>query len=437
MKRVIVVGGGPAGIAAACRLSEAGVATVLIERTTRLGGRAASFAHTASGEEIDYGHHVLMRACTATQTLLRLIGAADAVRFQPRLRVPIRYPSGNSTIYSTPLPGPLHLLPALMHYAPLRRGERFAAIRAGVSLLTTRPRQGESFETWLRRHGQQERAIAALWAPITIATLNAHPDRVSARAARFVFTTGFFRPHGADIGLFTRPLSRTFAPAAQFIANHGGTVRYGHSVTRVLTENGIATGVRLNSGEELFADAVVVAVPPKRVLSLLPANARDDRSFAWTDMLAFSPIVNVHLWFAGEVMNAEFFIGVNSPVQAVFNVSRIYGRATPTHIVLSQSAAVAIMPLTTDEIVSHFLTALKDLVPGLHHTAPIATLVVRHPRATVVPTPKMEQVRPSQRTSIPGLYLAGDYTRTGWPATIEGAIRSGFLAADAILTDRR
>ncbi len=437
MKWVIVVGGGPAGIAAACRLSEAGVATVLIERTARLGGRAASFTYAAAGEEIDYGHHVLMRACTATQALLRLIGAADAVRFQSRLRVPIRYPGGNSTIYSTPLPGPLHLLPALVHYAPLRQRERFAAVRAGISLLTTRPRREESFETWLRRHGQRERAITALWAPITVATLNSRPDAVSARAARFVFTTGFFRPHGADIGLFTQPLSRTFARAARFIADHGGKIRYGHGVAHVLIENGAATGVRLDGGEELSADAVVIAAPAEHVLSLLPATAREDRSFAWTGALSFSPIVNVHLWFAGEVMKAEFFIGVNSPVQAVFNVSRIHGHATSTHIVLSQSAADEIMPLANDEIVSRFLAALKDLAPNLRHAAPIAALVIRHPRATFVPTPKMEQVRPLQRTPIPGLYLAGDYTRTGWPATIEGAVRSGFIAADAILTDRQ
>ncbi len=437
MARVLIVGGGPAGISAACQLGQAGVKTVLIERTPRLGGRAASFKYSRMDEEIDYGVHVLMRACTETIALLELIGAGDAVRFQPRLYVPICHPGGRSAVYSSPLPGPLHLLPSLLRYSPLTWGERVGAALAGIALILRAPREEETFGKWLACHRQSRRAVARLWAPIAVAALNALPDAVSARAARFVFANGFFRAHGADMGLFTRPLSHAFGSAVQFLKGRGGRVLLGRSAEEVLIEGGRAAGVRLADGTTLEGNGVILAVGPDRVSSLVPAELRADPSFARLSGLRGSPIVNVHLWFDREVMDEEFVIGVDSPVQAVFDVTRIQGGSGPTHIAISQSAAGELIPLRNDEIVSGLVSALGALLPKVKNARLLDSLVVRHPGATFVPAPGAETLRPPSRTPIPGLYLAGDYTRTGWPATIEGAVRSGRLAAQALLTDRR
>ncbi len=435
MDQVIIVGGGPAGVSAACWLAHAGVKTVLAEQTARLGGRAASFNYAKVGEEIDYGHHVLMRACTATQDLLGLIGAANVVRFQPRLRVPIRYPDGKSAVYSSYLPGALHLLPTLLRYSPLPLGARINVIRAGFSLLMQQPQEEKTFANWLRCHHQGKRAIATLWGPITVAALNARPDAVSARAARFVFTNGFFRVHKADIGLFTQPLSRVFAPAVRFIERHGGAAFFNRKAEKVIVQDGKAVGVKFADGTELSGDAVVIGVPPDRVLPLLPREWRENQSFSWASKLSFSPIVNLHLWYDRPVMDEEFFIGVNSPVQAVFNVSCIHESSGPTHIVLSQSAADELLPLKNDKIISQLLPALETFLPRIRKAKLIDALVVRHSQATFLPAPGIERIRPFQRTPIAGLYLAGDYTRTGWPATIEGAVRSGKLAANTLLSD--
>jgi len=437
MARVLIVGGGPAGISAACRLSQAGVKTMLIERTGRLGGRAASFRCSRMREEIDYGVHVLMRACTETIALLDLIGAKGAVRFQPRLYVPIRYPGGRGAVYSSPLPGPLHLLPSLLTYSPLSWRERIKAGLAGGALLLRPPQEEETFGEWLGRHRQSPRAVARLWAPIAVATLNARAKSVSARAARFVLQHGFFRVHGADIGLFTRPLSRVFGAAIPFLEARGGKVMLGREAKGIIIEAGRAVGVELADGNAVEGDAVIIATGPDRVGSLIPPALRADPAFARLSELRGSPIVNVHLWFDREVMDEEFVIGVDSPVQAVFAVSRIQGRSGPSHIILSQSAANGLMPLGNEEIVSKLLSGLKGLLPRSNEARLIDSLVIRHPQATFVPAPGTERLRPETRTPIPGLYLAGDYTATGWPATIEGAVRSGKQAAEALLIDRR
>ena len=220
MARVVVVGGGFAGMAAACRLAGDGHSVVVLEGAARLGGRAASFE--CRGETLDYGHHVLLRACTAAQGFLERIGATDAVSFQESLAIPLLCDGKRTILRSWPLPGIAHLLPGLLGYRPLNGRERLAAARAGLTLWALRSLRDETFEQWLVRHGQTERAIRRLWDPIVIATLNAPSSVVSYRAARHVFREAFFVPHGADMGLFTVPLGDVFQAARRYLeARHG------------------------------------------------------------------------------------------------------------------------------------------------------------------------------------------------------------------------
>lgn len=452
MKRAVVIGGGFAGIAAACRLAGDGHRPVLLERTPHLGGRAASYVDCETGETIDYGHHVLLRCCSASRGFLARIGASDTVRFQAELRIPILCDGRTTLLRSSLLPGPLHLAPSLLAYRPIPLRDRMAALRAGTALLLDRRGDLESFRTWLRKHGQSDRSIGRFWNPISIATLNAPADRVSVSAARQVFREGFFTPGGANMGLFTRPLFEIFERARVYLERHEAEVRMRAAVSRILTEDGAAWAVELADGEVVPCDAVVSAVPPDALRRMLAGHSGLSDVIERSSALAWSPIVDVHLWFDRPVIEEPFVIAVDAPIQAVFNLSRLYGARShahggeetdtgsspkllrpkgrvATHVVVSQSAAAAWAPCSSEEIGDLVLGSLRDLLPAARDADCLRRRVIRHPRATFVLSPGADVLRPSAGTPIAGLFLAGDWTATGWPSTIEGAVRSGIAAA--------
>ena len=433
MKNVVVIGGGAAGIAAACRLAERGIKVLLLERSPRLGGRAASFVHRRMDEEIDYGHHVLMCCCTQTVALLACLGMQGAVSFQPRLRVTIVCGSNHARLTSVPFSGPLHLLPSLLGYRLLKLTERLGVARAGLALLAQDPPEDWSFSEWLRDHRQTPRVIRRLWDPICVATLNAHVGSVSASAAAMVFKEGFFRPHGAALGLFTVPLSRIFSAAIPFIQARGGNVRLKAPVEKILIENGRATGVLLPSGDRIPVEGVITAIPPFDLLPLLPQEVGEGVHFASMTQIRWSPIVNLHLWFERPVMDEPFLIAVNSVVQAIFNISRIHTKDGPSHLVLSQSTAQDLMARSSEEIRDQLLGALEEVLPAVRIARLLDTLVIKHHRATFLPSPGSDALRPRAQTPINGLFLAGDYTATGWPSTLESAVRSGRVAAELLI----
>ena len=431
--KVIVVGGGPAGIAAACTLAQAGIGVLLLERTPRLGGRAASFHHPQLQQEVDYGHHILMRCCTESTALLSRLGMEEAISFQPRLRVPIRAPDRVSVLASAPFPGVCHLLPGLLRYRPLRTCERLSAMRAALSLLLNETPTGEPFAAFLSRWGQGERSIARLWDPISLAALNAHVEDVGASYLWKVFKDGFLRPHGADLGFFTRPLSRIFAAVIPFLRARGGTVRLKAPVARILVEGEGVSGVALADGEHLSADWIIAAVPPRNLLSLLPDPISEYEPLSLLRRLRFSPIVNLHLWFDRPVMEEPFFVAVDSPIQVVFDVSRIQEKDGPVHVVVSQSAASEWIPLPPRVIQERSMSTLRKLVPKIEKARLVHALTIKRPFATFLPSPESGSLRPTPETPLRRLLLAGDFAATGWPATLEGAIRSGRAAAERIL----
>lgn len=429
MKTVVVIGGGVAGIAAACFLAEQGVEVLLLERSSHLGGRAASFYHRHMGEEIDYGQHVLMRCCREAIDLLTQLGMKDAVCFQPRLSVPIACNKELFLLSSTPLPGLLHLLPSLFRYRHLRLSERLALTRAGIPLLLHDLPEDRIFADWLSDHGQGTKAIARLWDPICVAALNAHAEAVSARAAGMVYKKGFFKPHGADLGLFTLPLSRVFFAAVPYLQERGGEVRLKATVARILVEKGRAYGVELAGGERLDSEWVITAVPSFDLLPLFSEAVAREGFFARLKEILFSPIVNLHMWFDRPVMEEPFLITVEPPLQAIFDITRIQGKEGPTHLVLSQSAASDWIDLPVVEIRKRLVSALEALLPAVRTARLFDSLVIKSRRATLLLAPGSEPLRPGARTPIDRLLLAGDYTATAWPSTIEGAVRSGRAAA--------
>jgi len=420
---IIVIGGGFAGVAAACRLAGDGHTPILLERAGRLGGRSGSFYLSRRGETIDYGQHVTMRCCTAFYGFLQRIGATSVLRFQRELSIPILHPGGVSRLRSSLLPGPLHLAPSLLSYRPLPFEGRLSAIRAGLFLYLGRGRGDKTFGEWLSERGQGGLTVDRLWDLISLATLNAPSNKVGLSAAAFVLREALFRPGAADIGLFVRPLGDIFALARRYIEERGGVVRTSSPVRRLLIEGGGAVGVETADGERIEAEAVIAAVPPDELARILPKGTID------LPELSYSPIVDVHFWFDRPVIKEEFLISVGSPVQAVFDISKIHGVGGLAHIVLSQSGADDWIDRPLDETARELLGSLREILPSARGTDPIDRLVVKHRRATFIPGPGVDRIRPSAKGPVPRFYLAGDWTATGWPATIEGAVRSGIIAA--------
>jgi len=435
MARVVVVGGGFAGMAAACRLAGDGHSVVVLEAAVRLGGRAASFERR--GETIDCGQHVLLRACGAAQGFLERIGASHAVSFQDSLAIPLLFDGERTVLRSWSLPGIAHLLPALLAYRPLSGRERLAAACAGLTLWALRSSREETFANWLRRHRQTERIIRRFWDPIVVATLNAHVDAVSLSAARHVFREALFVPHGADMGLFTVPLDDVFQAARRYLEARGGVVELGSAVGALSVSGGSAWGVRLADGREIAADAIVAAVPPDALAELASGVPELACTVGDAQRLSWSPIVNVRLTFDRKVLDDAFAIAIDSPVQAIFRLAdaRTADASARHPLVLSQSSASEWIDRPDSEIVAELSSALRELLPAARDAKLLDSLVLRSRRATFVPAPGSDAPRPKARTPIGGLYLAGDWIATGWPSTIESAVLSGIYAAAAAEAD--
>lgn len=436
----VVIGGGVAGIACACSLADRGARVILIERGVRLGGRAGSFMHPAYGL-VDFGQHVLMRCCTESIALLGRLGAEGAIRFQSRLDVPIATHDSpqpaRARVTSAWLPPPLHLVPSLLRYRLLSRADRVRVLPAALSLWLHAPETGMTFETWLRRRTQSAQAITRFWEPISIAALNAPVAAVDVGAAGKVFRDAFLAPHGADLGFFRRPLSDLFGAAVPYIEQRQGTVLLGTRVRSIAIRDGRCLGVELVSGGLIRTQAVVSAVPPLDLAALLPVAAEADLGLPGSDAarnLRWAPIVNMHLWFDRSVMRSDmpFFIAVDGPVQAVFNVSAFHRGATDHHLVVSQSAANDLARLPDADILDTLLGPLMHLLPAAAAARLLGSFVSRWRDATFVSEPGADAFRPESCSGIDRLLLAGDWTRTGWPSTIEGAIRSGLEAAESI-----
>jgi hydroxysqualene dehydroxylase len=444
--RVTVVGGGLAGITAALRCADAGCAVTLLESRQRLGGMASSFRRGAL--DVDTGQHVFLRCCTAYRSLLDRLGVADFVAVQPRLDVPVLAPGQPpARLRRSGLPAPLHLAGALLRYRPLPVADRLRLVPAALALrdvpLDEPDTDRRSFADWLGEHGQGPRAVEVLWDLIGTATLNARAASTSLALAATVFRLGLLTDAAAgDIGWSRVPLGRLHdAAARQALAAAGVDVG---TATRVRTVAPIAGGWRLavtHRGRvgDVLADRVVCAVPPAAAARLLPAERVDPR---WS-ALGSSPIVNMHVVYDRRVLDAPLAAGVDTPVQWVFDRTTASGlpRCGPSgapgaqyppgaqYLAVSISAADDLIGLPTARVRELLLPALDALLPAARQAALLDVFVTREPRATFRPAPGTAALRPPARTGAPGLFLAGAWTDTGWPATMEGAVRSGETAA--------
>lgn len=443
LRHVVVAGGGIAGIACALALCDRGVRVTLLESRRRLGGRASSFTDATTGELLDNGQHVTMGCCRAYLGLLDRLGMSHTVRWfdeqwwvEPGGRVTLLAPG---RVLGTTLPGPLANAGSFARARFLSLAER-AAVASGLSRLLLQDRAawvGASFQQWLEVHEQPARAIERFWQPVVVSACNARPTDCAASAAMHVFQDGL--AGGADaarIGVSRVPLASLYDRVGELLSLSGGRLLLGETVEQLRP-----TSVRTRTAT-IEGDAVVCALPFEKLARVVPEGLRAiDPRFAVVERARHSPIVCVHAELARGAVPVPHAVLLDRPSQWVFGKdhpamasadapahARAAGGATRLSIVISAADDVADL---TD---ADFARLIEDDLRACFPSAGIALArarAVRERLATFIPTPAFERVRPAA-TGPSGIILAGDYTATGWPATMEGAARSGLLAASCL-----
>jgi len=450
-RHTVVIGGGLAGITSAIGLREAGFEVTLLEARPRLGGAATSFPRGAL--VIDNGQHVFLRCCTAYQDLLARLGVAGLVRLQQRFDVSVLAPAAcdgataepgpavrSARLCRTGLPGPLHLMRALAGYPLLAPAERLRVARAALGLRRVDPAgngvDDVRFGDWLAARGQTDRVRRLLWDLFIVSALNIAGDEASLALAATVIKTALLGGRdAADIGTATVPLGELHDQAARAaLARLGVRVLLSARAEAVLRAPGGAFAVHLpeHPPELAPADGLVLAVPPDQAGAL--AGPLLSEAQHWSG-LGGSPIVNVHVVYDRPVTDLPFAAVVNSPVQWVFDKTVQAGVRGGQYLAVSLSAADDYIDMPVARLRELFLPALEQVFPSAEAATITDFFVTRERRATFRQAPGTAALRPGSATGVPGLVLAGAWTDTGWPDTMEGAVRSGHTAVQELTRD--
>ncbi len=427
--RAVVVGAGLAGTSAALTLADQGWDVTLLEARPRLGGAVYSFAR--DGMPADTGQHVLLRCYTGYRALVRRLGMEDLVPVQERMDIPVLRP-GRPALHlrRTPhTPAPLHLGVALARYSALTPLERARAAWAMTALrgvdYTDPASDEETFGHWLRAHGQSERALANLWSLVTVAALNIGVDEASLALAAMVFRVGLLEAADAgDIGVAAVPLSEIHHGATTALLDRLGIEWHvGRKVQQIARLD--RRYVLRTADGDLEADAVVLAVPHHQAAQLAPEAACPDRD-RWAGLGA-SAIYNVHVRYDRTVTDLPFAAAVDSPVPWFFDRTAAAG-VDGQYLTVSVSAASPLLDQVNADLRDTQLRGLAALLPAAADATVLDSWVTREPRATFAQRAGSRALRPGPATRWPGFVLAGAWTDTGWPDTMEGAVRSGLTA---------
>ncbi len=455
--RAAVIGGGLAGLTAAIALAQAGHQVTLLEAKPRLGGATMSF--NRDGLVIDTGQHVFLRCCTAYRGLLDRLGVAAQAPLQPCVDVTVVAPGKRARMKRSRIPAPFHMLPALLGYPFLNQRERVRLARAALAfrrLDETHPETDtQRLGDWLAAHGQDERTRRVLWDLFSVSSLNVPGDDATLSLAAVVVKTGLLGDAGAaDIGVPALPLGELHGTAAaRLLDSLGATVRLSAKVAaiepkgdheflirlgRKTAEEKTAGGMSadIETPDDPLVDAVVLAVPHEAAASLIPPGALPAETVDGWAGLDAAPIVNVHVTYDRPVMDVPVAAAVDSPVQWVFDRTRISGMHARgddgQYLAISLSAADEYVNMPVAELREMFLPALAELFPAAREATVTEFFVTRERRATFRQVPGTAKLRPKPATALPGLVLAGSWTDTGWPDTMEGAVRSGLNAVIAL-----
>ncbi len=440
---VAIAGGGLAGLAAACALSDIGFRVTVFEKRPFLGGRASSYEHPGTGEVVDNCQHVLFRLCTNLVEFYERIGVANHIRWYDQLT--FIEPGGRiSTMKSSFLPAPMHTAPSFFRFSFLGAGDKLAIARALVPLTLTDQRDtGKPFQEWLDQHGQTRNAVERFWKAILISALSEDLDRISVSAAAQVVRESMKSPGARQMGVPELPLTDLYNSAGEYIRARGGVL---HSRCPVEAFTAEASSVRVRAREgggensEQSFDYLIVALPFDALDRVLPDAPESLPLREKISHFENSPITGIHLWFDRQVSDLDHAVLLDRTIQWMFHKSRLQpirgqssnGNSAGSYIELVVSSSKSLIEKSRAEIVDLALAEVREFFPGARNANLVKSTVIKEVNATYSPRPGIDAHRPTPLTGWPRVFLAGDWTATGWPATMEGAVRSGYLAAEAL-----
>jgi squalene-associated FAD-dependent desaturase len=465
---VAIAGGGLAGLAAACALSDSGFRVTLFERRPFLGGRASSYEHPGTGEVVDNCQHVLFRSCTNLIEFYRRIGVENEIRWYDKMT--FVEPGGRATVmHASPLPAPLHTAPSFFAFPFLTTADKLSIARAMVPLtLTVQRDTGASFADWLQQHGQTHGAIDRFWKPILISALSEELDRVSISSAAQVIRESMKSPAARHMGVPTVPLTDLYNAAGGYIQSRDGKLEFRRSLETFRSESS-QVRLKISDREEAF-DYLVLALPFESLGRVLPETPEAAPLRETLGHFESSPITGIHLWFDRQISDLDHAVLLDRTIQWMFHKSRLQpirnqsqprqpdrqgqgtapddlnssvnatisdGSVAPgangSYVELVVSSSKSLIDKSRSEIVDLALRELREFFPAARTANLVKSTVIKELHATYSPRPGIDLCRPPSVTAWPRVFLAGDWTATGWPATMEGAVRSGYLAADALL----
>ncbi len=433
---VAIAGGGLAGLAAACALSDAGFRVTLFEKRPYLGGRASSYEHPGTGEVVDNCQHVLFRCCTNLLAFYERVGVTRDIRWYDTMT--FIEPGGRATtLRASPLPAPFHIAPSLLGFPFLTSADKLALGRAMFALMLGEPKDdGRTFQQWLIQHGQTRGAIENFWKPVLISALSDELDRVSISAAAQMVRLYMKSPPARHMGVPTVPLSELYNAAGQYIRARGGELLLRTSAENFAAD---ASRVQVKIGDESKSfDYFVAALPFEPLARILPKDAESAPLREQISHFENSPITGIHLWFDRQISDLDHAVLLDRTIQWMFHKSRLQpmrsseGTIAGSYIELVVSSSKSLIKKSRAEIVELVLAEVREFFPAAREAQLVKSTVVKEVNATYSPRPGIDAHRPSAITAWPRVFLAGDWTATGWPATMEGAVRSGYLAAEAV-----
>jgi squalene-associated FAD-dependent desaturase len=437
---VTVIGGGLAGLSAACALADAGYQVRLLERRRYLGGRASSYEHPGTGEVIDNCQHVLLGNCVNLIDLYQRLDVKDAIRWFDRLT--FVEPGGRRSILTPSfLPAPFHDMPAFLRASAFSFSDKLAIGRGMSAFLAGVPRDSdENFAQWLKRHGQTRGAIERFWKPVLVSALNEDPEHMSVHYAGQVIRKSLLLSPGAGrMGVPMIPLSDLYSRAIDYLQSRGGRVDLNSAPESFAWDEETGRWTVGAQGGHFATDAIVLALAFEGLSKLLPGlprNLEADQLALNLECFEHSPITGIHLWFDREVSDLEHAILLDATIQWMFHKSRLQPkkrRGEPgTYLELVVSASKSLVGMQRQEIIDLAVRELAQFFPLVAQAKLLKATVVKEVRATYSIRPQLDLLRPRSVSPWPRIFLAGDWVATGWPATMESAVRSGYLAAEAV-----
>ena len=436
---VAIAGGGLAGLAAACALADSGFRITLFERRPYLGGRASSYEHPGTGEVVDNCQHVLFRVCTNLVEFYRRIGVEDKIRWYDEMTF-IEPGGRGSVMRASPLPAPLHTAPSFLGFPFLTAKDKIVISRAIAALtLTKQSDTGHSFQDWLLQHHQTNNAIERFWKPILVSALSEDLELISISYAAQVVRESMKSRAARHMGVPSMPLTGLYNRAGDYIRARGGEIRFRNSLETFSPE---ASQVQIRAGDsEATFEYLVLALPFDTLARVLPETSEAALLRENLNHFESSPITGIHLWFDRQITDLDHAVLLERTIQWMFHKSQLLStrsgggttEAGGSYIELVVSASKSLIDKSRAEIVDLALKEVREFFPGARAANLVKSTVIKEVHATYSTRPGIDAYRPQQATVWSRVFVSGDWTATGWPATMEGAVRSGYLAAEAVV----